>query len=80
MAAKLRAAGIRTELDDRNEKIGYKIRAAQTEKVPYMLVLGDKEEESDTAALRRRGEGDLGAKPLDEIIRMLQEEIASKAY
>src|SRR5699024_2914649 len=46
VAAKLRAAGIRTELDDRNEKIGYKIRAAQTEKVPYMLVLGDKEEES----------------------------------
>ena len=80
VAAKLRAAGIRTELDDRNEKIGYKIRAAQTEKVPYMLVLGDKEEESATAALRRRGEGDLGAKPLDEIIRMLQEEIASKAY
>ena len=48
--------------------------------VPYLLGLGDKEEESATAALRRRGEGDLGAKPLDEIIRMLQEEIASKAY
>ncbi|MDO4581338.1 MAG: threonine--tRNA ligase [Bacillota bacterium] len=78
IAAQLAAAGIRCEIDSRNEKIGYKIRAAQNEKTPYMLVLGDKEMESGTAAVRKRGEGDLGAKPLDEIIALLKQEIAAK--
>ena len=79
VAARLKQAGIRAELDDRSEKIGYKIRAAQTERIPYMLVVGDKEQEVGAAALRRRGEGDLGAKPLEEIISMIQKEIAEKS-
>ncbi|MCR4962522.1 MAG: threonine--tRNA ligase [Firmicutes bacterium] len=78
VAKKLEEAGIRVEVDDRNEKIGYKLRAAQAEKVPYMLVLGDKEQEAQGAALRKRREGDLGFMTLDDIIRRLQEEIASK--
>jgi len=76
--AKLEAAGIRAEADTRNEKIGYKIRAAQTEKAPYMLVLGDKEQLDGTAALRKRGEGDQGALALDEIIVRLRREIECK--
>jgi len=78
LAQMLKEAGIRVELDDRNEKIGYKIRAAQTEKVPYMLIVGDKEMESHTAALRKRDEGDLGAMPVDHIIARLRQEIADK--
>ena len=53
-------AGIRVQLDERNEKIGYKIREAQMQKVPYMFVIGDKEVESGSLAVRKRGEGDLG--------------------
>lgn len=78
LAQMLQEAGIRVELDDRNEKIGYKIRAAQTEKVPYMLIVGDKEMESHNAALRKRDEGDLGAMPVDQIIARLRQEIADK--
>ncbi|MCL1817264.1 MAG: His/Gly/Thr/Pro-type tRNA ligase C-terminal domain-containing protein, partial [Clostridiales bacterium] len=74
----LEAAGIRSELDIRNEKIGYKIRAAQAEKVPYMLVLGDKEQAQGSAALRYRGSGDIGAFPLPEIIVKLSQEIADR--
>ncbi|MDD2220641.1 MAG: threonine--tRNA ligase [Clostridia bacterium] len=76
--AKLQEAGLRAELDLRNEKIGFKIRAAQEERVPYMLILGDKEQESAQVAVRARGKGDLGAKPLDDLIRQLLEEIKSK--
>ena len=65
-------------LDDRNEKIGYKIREAQLQKVPYMLVIGDKEVEDGTVAVRRRGEGDIGAMKQEDFIAMLQEEIADK--
>jgi threonyl-tRNA synthetase len=79
VVAQLREAGLRVELDDRNEKIGYKIRVAQTEKVPYMLVLGDKEMESNSAALRQRGQGDLGALPVAEIIAKMCQEIEDKA-
>ena len=75
---RLEALNIRVELDDRNEKIGYKIRAAQTEKVPYMMVIGDKEMENGTVALRKRGEGDLGAVAVDSVIARLQQEIADK--
>ncbi len=78
VARKLKEAGIRVEVDDRNEKIGYKLRAAQAEKIPYMLVLGDKEQEAQGAALRKRGEGDLGFMALDDIIHRLQDEIATK--
>ncbi len=69
---------IRVEMDDRNEKIGYKIRSAQMEKVPYMFVIGDKEMESHTVAVRKRGEGDIGANEIDSLITKLVEEIATK--
>ena len=75
----LEAKGIRVELDDRNEKIGYKIREARLQKVPYMLVIGDSEVEAGAVAVRRRGEdGDLGAMPLADYINMAVEEIETK--
>ena len=75
---KLRENGIRAEADIRNEKIGYKIREAQLEKVPYMLILGDKEKEAGVVAVRERKQGDLGQMPLDELIAKLVEEDRSK--
>ena len=73
--AKLEDVGIRVELDDRNEKIGYKIREAQLQKIPYMLVLGDKEKEAGTVGVRSRKDGDIGAMALDEFIAKVVEEI-----
>ena len=70
----LRLAGFRVELDDSNEKIGYKIRRAQLEKVPYMLVIGKKEEENGTVGVRSRSEGDLGAIAKEEFISKIKEE------
>lgn len=78
LADKMFALGLRVHLDDRNEKLGYKIREAQVQKVPYTLVVGDKEMEEGTVNVRRRGEGDIGAMPQDEFISMLQEEIKEK--
>ena len=74
----LKASGIRAEADLRNEKIGYKIREAQLEKVPYMFILGDKEMEENTVSVRSRKEGDLGAMKIEEIITKLVEEDKSK--
>lgn len=71
--------GIRAEVDDRNEKIGYKIREAQTEKTPYMFVIGEKEMESRTVSVRRRKVGDMGAKPLDEAVMQVVKEIEDKS-
>jgi threonyl-tRNA synthetase len=71
---------IRVELDARNEKINYKIRDAQGQKIPYMLVVGDKEAERGAVAVRHRAKGDLGAMPLGEFEEMLLEEIRKKAY
>ena len=71
----LEDVGIRVELDDRNEKIGYKIREAQLEKVPYMLILGDKEKEANSVGVRSRKDGDIGAMPIDEFIAKVVEEI-----
>lgn len=76
---RLEEKGIRVELDGRNEKIGFKIREAQLEKVPYMLVLGDKEAEAGHVAVRSRKEGDMGSMPLDEFIEKILLEINSKA-
>lgn len=76
---KLRAMGVRCEIDDRNEKIGYKIRQAQLDKIPYMLVLGDKEMEAQEVAVRSRKTGDMGAMPIDELLNKLKVEIDSKA-
>ncbi|MBO5021046.1 MAG: threonine--tRNA ligase, partial [Clostridia bacterium] len=75
----LEAKGMRVELDDRNEKIGYKIREARLNKIPYMLVIGDSEVENGAVAVRRRGEdGDLGAMKTEEFIAMAVEEIDTK--
>lgn len=76
--AKLEAVGVRVELDDRNEKIGYKIREAQLEKVPYMLVLGDKEVEANTVGVRSRKDGDKGAISIEQFLSELLLEIAEK--
>ena len=70
--------GIRTELDGRNEKIGYKIREAQLEKVPYMLVIGDREVESETVAVRKRGEGDQGTVGFEHFVDTVTEDIRLK--
>lgn len=79
VAEKLQEAGIRVESDLRNEKLGYKIREAQLEKMPYMLVVGENEMQSGSVSVRKRGEGDIGAKSIAEIIEYLQGQIASKA-
>ena len=79
VAAKLSAAGVRVETDLRNEKIGYKIREAQMQKTPYMLVIGDREAESGAVAVRTRGGEDLGAMPLDEFIERITGEIKSRS-
>ncbi|MBD7966900.1 threonine--tRNA ligase [Paenibacillus gallinarum] len=71
----LRRGGITVEADLRNEKLGYKIREAQLEKIPYMFIVGENEMNDGSVSIRKRGEGDLGAKPLDEVVQMLQEEI-----
>ena len=74
----LEAKGIRCEIDDRSEKIGYKIREAQLEKVPYMFIIGDKDVEANTVSVRHRKEGDLGAMKLEDFIAMAQKEISTK--
>ena len=79
VAAKLDAQGVRVEVDHRNEKIGKKIREAQLEKVPYMLVVGDRDMENGTVSPRHRSEGDLGAMSFDEFAAMLKEVIDTKA-
>ena len=75
---RLAAAGLRVELDDRSEKIGLKIREAQLQKIPWMLVIGDREVENGAVALRSRTKGDLGARPVDEALRALVEEVRLK--
>lgn len=70
--------GIRTTVDNRNEKIGYKIRQAQLEKIPYFFIVGDKEVEDNTVSLRSRKDGDLGASPTDEVIAKIVKENAEK--
>ncbi|MNI24724.1 Threonine--tRNA ligase [compost metagenome] len=75
MIEKLQSSGIRVEADLRNEKLGYKIREAQLEKVPYMFIVGENEKNSSSVSVRKRGEGDIGAKTIDETVALLQEEI-----
>ncbi|MBP7175677.1 MAG: threonine--tRNA ligase [Thermoclostridium sp.] len=79
VANQLKKLGVRVDVDTRNEKIGYKIREAQLEKIPYMLVIGDKEMENNQVAVRSRKEGDLGAMDVSAFIAKLTEEIESKA-
>ena len=75
----LKNAGVRVELDDRSEKIGYKIREAQVQKVPYMLVVGDKEIEANAVGVRNRKDGDLGQMGLEEFVQKVKEEIEKKS-
>ncbi len=79
VTARLDAAGLRVHLDDRNEKVNFKIREAQLQKVPYMLVVGGREAESGTVAVRNRKHGDQGAKPVDQFLAEIQQLIDSKA-
>jgi threonyl-tRNA synthetase len=76
---RLEEAGIRVTVDDRNEKVNLKIREAQLQKIPYMLVVGDREAQAGQVAVRNRKHGDLGAKPLDEFIPSVRKLIDTKA-
>ncbi|MDD4587602.1 MAG: threonine--tRNA ligase [Heliobacteriaceae bacterium] len=76
--ATLAGRGLRAEVDARNEKIGYKIREGQVQKIPYLLVVGDKEAADGLVAVRKRGKGDQGALPLSEFIPAIEQEIAEK--
>lgn len=74
----LKASGFRVELDDRNEKIGYRIREAETIKIPYMIILGEKEQSSNTISVRQHKKGDLGSFALKDFSEKIREEINSK--
>ncbi len=74
----LKKAGVRTFLDDRNEKVGYKIREAETQKIPYMIVLGDRETQENKISYRKRHQGDQGQIELPDFIKMISEEIEKK--
>ena len=78
VAAKLRVAGLRVQADLRNEKIGYKIREAQLQKVPYMLVVGDREAEAGAVSVRSRSEGDIGVMKVEEFLERSLAEVAEK--
>ena len=75
----LAAAGLRVELDERGEKIGYKIREAQSMKIPYMLIVGQKEEEEGTVSVRSRSEGDLGSKSLEDFTTDIVKEVENRS-
>jgi threonyl-tRNA synthetase len=75
---RLAAAGLRVELDARQEKINYKIREAQLQKVPYMLVAGDREAAEGTVSVRSRLGGDQGARAVDDFVRQALAEVAAK--
>jgi threonyl-tRNA synthetase len=79
IAEKLSKLGVRVEVDERNEKIGYKIREAQLAKIPYMLVIGDREMQNGQVAVRSRKEGDLGVMDVDGFINKLTTEINTRA-
>lgn len=78
VAKKLEAKDIRCEVDTRSEKTGYKIREAQLQKIPYMLLMGDKDIEGNCVSVRKRGEGDIGAMGVDEFVEMAAKQIESK--
>ena len=78
VVAQLRAAGLKVEMDNRDEKIGHKIRDARNERVPYMLVVGEKEAEQNTVAVRSRGKGDEGTSSLEDFLSRVLEEIKEK--
>jgi threonyl-tRNA synthetase len=75
---RLAAAGLRVELDERQEKIGYKIREAQLQKIPYMLVVGDREVAEGTVGVRHRADGDVGSQRIEAFLEAAGEEIRQK--
>ena len=77
---KLESQGFRVEFDDRNEKIGYKIREAQMQKIPYMVIIGDKEIQENKLAVRSKKDGDIGSMSFEEFVKIISEEIKTKAY
>jgi len=80
VGGQLRAAGLRTEVDDRQEKIGFKIREAQLQKIPYMLVVGDREQAESTVSVRSRAAGDLGSRAVAAFVADARAEIESKGH
>jgi threonyl-tRNA synthetase len=78
VAARLKAQGLRVTIDEQNQKLGYKIREAEGQRVPFILVLGEKEAASGSVSVRQRGAGDLGTKSVDEFVALVREEVAAK--
>lgn len=70
----LKKEGLRCEIDGRAEKTGYKIRTASLEKIPYMLIMGEKELQTNSLSVRKRDDGDLGNMPIDQLLKILYEE------
>lgn len=70
----MKREGLRCEVDGRAEKIGYKIRAARLERIPYLLIVGEKEVETDCVSVRKRDDGDLGSMPIGQLLEILKEE------
>jgi threonyl-tRNA synthetase len=79
VAKTLRAERVRVQLDDRNQKMGYKIREAQLQKVPLMLIVGGREQEAGTVSVRHRKAGDLGARKPDELARVIARLVSERA-
>jgi threonyl-tRNA synthetase len=79
VTTRLQDAGLRVTLDDRSEKVNFKIREAQLQKIPYMLVVGDREAQTGAVAVRNRKHGDLGAKPVEQFLSEIQALIETKA-
>ena len=79
IAKRLDKLGFRVETDLRNEKIGYKIREAQSQKIPYMIIVGDKEAENGTISVRTRSGGDEGAMSVESFVEKLTEEVSTRA-
>ena len=79
VAAALKNAGFRAHLDDRNEKLQAKIRDAQMQKIPYMLIVGGKEAEAGTVSVRHQSKGDLGPRPLEEFLSDLRKQVDTRA-
>ena len=78
LAERMMGAGLRVEVDDRKERMQAKIRDAQLQKVPYMLIMGDRDIEANAVSLRTRNEGDLGQQPIDEVIARIVEEVRTR--
>ena len=79
MREELKSEGVRVEINKNNETLGKKIREAEMQKIPYLLVIGDKEIEAESVAVRKRGEGDMGQMKIDKFLDKIKKEISSKS-